>query len=609
MRSLFKNYQPNNQNKNCEISQLDGKISDDTTDTLAADDTTDTLVADDTVLNKWGAYKATSQGLGIVAADTYTGSQVGAAILQAGGNAVDAAVAMALVQGVVSPASSGLGGGAHILYYDAATKTTKFLDSRETAPAASTPGMFEADPTLSRNGGKAVATMSELKGLYQLQREYGVLDWNECTEPAARLAECFEVSPNLAKQLATPGVVQYLNSGNYLELETLFKNADGSIKKEGDTVRNLKLAYTLDQIGKYGPDYLYKTMAPVLAAEVQAAGGILTQDDLYAYTVQEYEPITAQIMGYTLYSASGSSSGGACLAGILEFMEGYAQPMASEGLYNHRLAEAMKHAFAVRTNLADPKFFNTEGPVSALTSETFIANLRDATSDTGVQLVKNYGGTYGMSNSPGYLPDDHGTSHMVVVDRSGNAVSLTSTINTYFGSKVVSPSTGIILNNQMDDFSNGKSVNSFGLFQSGNNRPQSGKRPLSSMSPSIMLDAQSNVLMAIGASGGPRIITATAQVILNTLGKGSELLDAVVSSRIHSQLLPDTLFVEKRQLPDDSNIAVESTTIDDLMKIGHNITLDVDKEACVQAIIVNKDTNLMTAVSDPRKGGRPAGVH
>lgn len=570
----------------------------------------DSAAAAGTAANQWAPYQATSPALGIVAADSFTCSQIGVAILRKGGNAVDSAAATALCQGVVSPASSGLGGGAHIVFYDAATKTAKFIDSRETAPAASMPDMFDADPQLSQDGGKAVATLAELKGIYQLQQAHGLLAWRECTEPAARLAERYEVSAELASMLADSEVVAYMQSGAYPALEALFRNADGSIKRQGDFVTNTKLAHTLDQIGLHGSDYLYETMAPTLAAEVQAAGGVLTVEDLQAYTVLEHEPITVQIMGHTLYSASGSSSGGAAVAGILEFMDGFAQPLASEGLvYNHRLVEAMKNAFAVRLNLADPLFVNTTGPIGALTSKTFMSQLRNAMSDTGVLPLASYGGKFGLNEARRYLPEDHGTSHMVVVDRSGNAVSLTSTVNTYFGSKVVSPSTGIVFNNQMDDFSNSHSANYFGLAPSASNLPGPGKRPLSSMSPSILIDSNSRVRLVGGASGGPRIITATAQVILNTIGRGYDILQAVVSPRLHSQLLPDTVYVEQHQLISGLSITSPPNIAEDLKKRGHNITEWAHSMGVNQFVAIDPDTGYMTAVSDPRKSGRPAAIH
>jgi len=565
--------------------------------------------ASSATVDPWTVYQAISPALGAVAADSATCSQIGVAILRKGGNAVDSAAATALCLGVVSPGSSGLGGGAHILFYDATAKTAKFFDSRETAPAGSTPDMFDANPKLSQDGGKAVATIAELKGIYQLQRAHGVLPWKDCTEPAARLAESYTVSAELASMLADGDVLPYLLSGDYPALSALFLNADGSVKKQGDAVTNTKLSQTLDQIGLHGSDYLYKTMAPILAAEVQAAGGILTVEDLTAYSVQEHTPITVQVMGHTMYSASGSSSGGAAVASILEFMDGFSTPLASEGLvYNHRLVEAMKNAFAIRMDLGDPAFVNTTGPIGALTSKAFMAQLRNSMNDTSVLPLTSYGGAYGLGKSRRYLPEDHGTSHMVVVDSSGNAVSLTSTINTYFGSKVVSPSTGIVFNNQMDDFSNAHAPNYFGLAPSPTNLPAPGKRPLSSMSPSILVGSNAKVRLVGGASGGPRIITATAQVILNTIGRGYDILKAVISPRLHSQLLADTVYVEQHDLISGLSILSAPSIANDLQKRGHSITEWKNSMGVSQFIAIDPDTGSMTAVSDPRKSGRPVGI-
>ena len=400
--------------------------------------------------SSWTDFQATSPGLGVVATDSATCSQVGVNLLILGGNAVDAAVASALCLGVVSPGSSGMGGGAFILFHNATSKLVEFIDSRETAPAASTSDMFDTEPKLSQDGGLAVGTLAELKGLYQLQRNHGALEWADCTEPAAILAEDYVVSAELANMLSDSDVMPYLFSGDYPEFSKLFLNPDGSVKKELDHVYNTKLSETLRMIGLHGSDYLYKTMAATLASEIQAVGGILQESDIQNYSFVESQPITASIMGHTLYSASGSSSGGAAVAGIAEFMDGFAEPLASEGLvYNHRLVEACKNAFAIRMSLADPAFVNTTGPIAALTSKTYMNALREDMNDAHVLPLYDYGGEYNLDKVRRFLPEDHGTSHLSVIDKHGNAVALTSTVNTYFGSKIVSASTGIVFNNQM----------------------------------------------------------------------------------------------------------------------------------------------------------------
>ncbi len=387
---------------------------------------------------------------GAVASDCAACSDVGVNILSIGGNAFDAAAATVLCLGVISPASSGLGGGAHILYFDATEKRASFIDSRETAPAESTPDMFDEDPLQSQNGGRAIAILAELKGLYKMQQEHGALKWAQCTYPAARLAENYVVSEELASLLLDKDVLPYLESGKYPALSNLFIKSDGTVKVAGDIIKNTKLSHTLDMIGLYGSDYIYKTMAPTLAAEIKDAGGIVTKEDIESYDVQVHTPIESRVMGHTMYAASGSSSGGATVASITKFMEGFSQPLASQGLvYNHRLVEAMKNAFSMRLNLGDPAFVNVTSLLHAMTSSSYIKSLRDSINDDHVSDLASYGGEFGFSSSKWFLNDDHGTSHVCVVDKEGNAVSLTSTVNTFFGSKVVSPSTGILFNNQM----------------------------------------------------------------------------------------------------------------------------------------------------------------
>ena len=557
----------------------------------------------------WARFQATSPGLGVVATDSATCSEIGISVLEKGGNAFDAGVASALCLGVVSPASSGLGGGAFIVTYNATTGTAGFIDSRETAPADSEPDMFDINPQLSQDNGLAVATLAELKGLYEMHQRLGVLPWKECTNAAAELAEAYTVSAELADILASTEVTPYLLSGDYKALSNLFLDENGQVKKEGDLVRNTNLAHTIREIGLYGSDYIYITMAEILANEVRQAGGILLKSDIENYETNTTNPVTADVFGHTLYSAAGSSSGGVAVVGIAHFMH-YEQPLASEGLvYNHRLVEGLKNVFAIRMSLADPAFIDTNGPVSALKSRAYMDELRSNTSDSKVkQNIDDYGGEYNLAKAARrYLPEDHGTSHFSIVDKFGNALAMTSTVNTYFGSKVVSPSTGIVFNNQMDDFSNANAPNYFGLAPSLVNLPAAGKRPLSSMSPSIVV-GESGVRLVGGASGGPRIITATAQVLLNYLGRGYNLLESVIAPRLHSQLLPNTTYVEEHNLISGLSIKNPSEVASFLQDRGGDITEWDGSFGVSQYVAVDPDSNLMTAVSDPRKNGEPRGV-
>lgn len=480
----------------------------------------------------FAAHQVTSS-LGVVATDNPICSQIGADILDLGGNAADAAIASAFCLGVISPASSGIGGGCYLLHFKQSTGIAQFVDAREVAPAAATSHMFEDNPMAAQDGGLAIAVLGEVKGLYQAYQNFGSgkVSWKMLVAPAARLAESWTLNAYVAKVLTE--IETQLHSGLYPELSKLYLTAEGTLKSAGDTIQQPILAQTLQNIGEFGPDYLYSTMASTLAAEIQQAGGILTEADIRSYSPELREPISTSLANgvYTYLGVGGSSSGGPAVLAIVEFLLSYDAPLTQMGaLYYHRVVESLKHTFAMRMSLGDPEYVNSTGANAALLSPEYMSGLQtQLTSDASVQPeLDMYGGMYNITHANA-LTEDHGTSHISVVDKDGNALSMTSTINTYFGSKVISPSTGILFNNQMDDFSIPGASNYFGLAPSPYNYPAPGKKPLSSMSPSILLatDALSlmqkepknvpKVRLVGGASGGPRIITATAQVFLGYL--------------------------------------------------------------------------------------------
>ncbi len=285
------------------------------------------------------------------------------------------------------------------------------------------------------------------------------------------------------------------------------------IKDIGDSVEQPELSKTLENIANHGPDYLYVTMADTIAKEIQDAGGYITKDDITRYEPVIMDALKVNIAGYQYIGVGGSSSGGIIVVGIMKFMLSYLEPLVSlaDTLYTYRLVECMKHLFAMRLSLGDPNYVNVTNVHNAILSDEYMNNLQTKlTSDDYVQSsLYNYGGTYNMN---AMITKDSGTSHISVLDRDGNAVAITTTVNNYFGSKVVSSSTGILFNNEMDDFSVPGASNYFGLAPSPYNYPEPYKKPLSSMSPSILLDNKNRVRIVGGGSGGPRIITATAQV-------------------------------------------------------------------------------------------------
>lgn len=548
---------------------------------------------------------------GVVATDVPYCSTLGSEVLKAGGNAVEAAITSSLCVGIISPVASGIGGGFFMLYYDSNKKNATFIDSRETSPILSDPHMFEGRPKAAQYGPLAIATLGEVKGLetaFNLFKS-GNVTWKNLVLPVAKLAKEWKISQNLQHYLDMPETSDFLINKYSPLLSALYLRSDGSIKRAGDIVKQPELSRTLEMIAEHGSAYLYNTMASTIAKEIQDAGGIITDEDIRSYTPNITQPVIGEIAGYTYYGASGSSSGGAAVLGILQYMFSFSEPLVSQGLvYYHRLAEAMKHIFAIRMSLADPSFVNDSEARRAINDIDYINSLRKSSSDTQILEKSRYGGKY---NATYAQIIDSGTTHISIIDNEGNSVSMTSTVNTYFGSRFISPSTGILFNNQMDDFSIPGSPNFFGLLPSPINHPYPKKRPLSSMSPSILVNKSNGKVRLIGgASGGPMIITATAQVILNHIGKGLDILASVAAPRIHSQLYPENynMFVSDNQNFEwCSSIKLPSIISNFLNLRGQYSKPAYDGTTGItQFIAIDPDTNEVIGVSDPRKNGAPA---
>ena len=448
-------------------------------------------------------------------------------------------------------------------------------------------------------GGAAVAVPAELSGLHLAWERHGRLPWRRLVEPAAALADGFAVGKDLAREIADMAN----DLAKFPVTAEVFLKPDGSPLSEGETCANTRLAATLRRVANEGPGVLRTgDLAEALAKDVRDAGGVMEASDLAAYRPRIFEPIVASAVGVDLIGMPPPSSGGAAVAQIVEFLGGYDLPLASAGtLGTHRTAEAFKHAFAMRMNLGDP-VASTPDMTDALNdmlSPTFNAQLRAMTKDDRTLDVTAYGAKYNQL-------DDSGTTHVSVVDEDRNAVALTSTINTEFGSKLVSPSTGIVLNNEMDDFSSPGEVNHYGLAPFEANFIAAGKRPLSSMSPTIV--TRDGKLCAIaGASGGPRIITATAQVILNVVARGMSPLNAVNAPRLHHQLMPPVCFAENQKcLGDGPERKLSDADVEALRSRGHEVEYTDSKTATTQLVVVDIDTGEVHAVSDARKGGKPA---
>lgn len=545
---------------------------------------------------------------GVVAADHPLASEAGAGILRAGGNAVDAAVAAALAAGVVQPQSSGLGGGGFAVVAGPAVEPA-VLDFREVAPGAAHARMFlDADgrpiPGISEHGALAVAVPGEPRGLAALARRFGTLELQALAAPAVRLArEGFPAGDALARASA-----DWSEEHGDALFPALFDGLAGP-PEPGRILRRERLARSLEAwAGSGGEAFNAGPLAAGLAAGLLAGGGIVTEADLAGYAVVERAPLIGTSRGVTLVTVPPPSSGGVLLLQALGVLEAWpplgADPLAPSDV--HRTVEAFRHGFADRAVwLGDPAFVDV--PVARLLAPEHLAELREkvrwtgdpplvAPSDlasTGCRSLP--AGAYGLALDPG---EDAGTHHISVIDGDGLAVALTTTINTSFGSGVVDPGSGVLLNDQLDDFATAPGVpNAYGLVGSDRNAIAPGKRPLSSMTPTIALDAAGRPRLAIGASGGPRIITATLEVLRAVLESGLTPEQAVGLPRYHHQGVPDELRVEP-SFPFDGSLR--------LATCGYAMG-GRPPESAVQLVQRLPDGSLAGA-SDPRKGGRPAAV-
>ncbi len=539
------------------------------------------------VLTSIAAAPYAERGRAMVSSDHELAAAAGAAILADGGNAIDAAVATALAAGVVQPAGSGLGGGGFAVVVRPG-QSPMSLDFREVAPGAATRDMYRTadggvESSRSRKGGLAVGVPGEPKGLAQLLACCGTMSHAEVAAPAIDLAKGFPMGHHLAGALVKTGDS---------EVQELF-GVGRKPPLPGDTVSRKQLAKTLKRWAATESDYLYTGAgAAAIAQSVQRSGGLITVDDLAGYTPREREPIVATYKGHTLVTMAPPSSGGVFLAQMLGVLEGFdlAELGHNSSDYVHVLTEAMKHAYADRAHhMGDPDFADV--PTAELMGDARVDEIRKKIYPSRTFEADWYG-------EPFAPHDDAGTQHISVIDRDGNAVALTTTINTSFGSGVVVPELGIVLNNEMDDFAAAPGVpNAYGLVGQEANAVAAGKRPLSSMTPTIVLDAEGKVVMSIGASGGSFIITSVLQVYLNIVEFGLDPQEAVAAPRFHHQWAPDKLVLEQG-FPLDVRRSLQAR--------GHTLA-DIEPYSSCQVVAVGEGGEL-SAGADPRKAGWPAGV-
>ena len=536
---------------------------------------------------------------GVVASDSVQASEVGAAVMSDGGNAFDAAIATSFALGVTRPYSTGLGGGGFMLAYIAKTKQVIVLDFREMAPAGATPEHYEkvvenatgAPPTVY--GGNAAGVPGLLAGIAEVQARFGTKPLSELAQGAAKLAhDGFPADQNFVNGCSSMvrAMKRYPDLATaYAELAQMFL-INGEAPELGATLKNPALAKTLARMNdETVKSFYHGQLAQQIAAAAQAASGTLTVEDMANYQVRERQVVHGTYRGYDIFTMPPPSSGGIAILETLNILEHKLkelgrQPNAIEMM--HLRIEAMKHAFADRARwLGDADF--TPVPVELLTSKDYAKTLADKISIDKAGSPDDYGITQ--------LPDDGGTSHFCITDKAGNIVSWTETINAIFGSFVVVPETGIILNNEMDDFLTvrGK-ANLYGLVQGEANLIGPGKRPLSCMSPTLVMQGKRPVL-TLGASGGPRIITSVLNVMLNVLDVDLDLQQALESVRVHHQWRPDEVAFD-RTPPEAAREAMK--------KLGHTLS-EHNRTGIVQAIHWLRD-GTKVAASDPRKGGKPA---
>ncbi|WP_192459401.1 gamma-glutamyltransferase [Musicola keenii] len=485
---------------------------------------------------------------GMVVSSQYLASQIGVDILKMGGNAIDAAVAVGYAQAVVNPCCGNIGGGGFMTIHLADGKDT-FINFRETAPAAASANMYlDADGKVKKGaslyGYLAAGVPGTVLGLETAREKYGKLTRAQVLAPAIKLAREGFVLTRGDTDILDTTVKRFKEDA---QAARIFLRPDGSALQPGDRLVQVDLANTLQAISDKGPDAFYQGKIPqAVEAASKQGGGILTAADFAQYKITETTPVSCTYRGYKFISSPPPSSGGITLCETLNILEGY--DLKSMGFNSaqavHVMTEAMRHAYMDRnTFLGDPAF--VKNPVDRLLSKEYAAEIRkkiDAVNATPSDQVK-----------PGMEPHEKPeTTHYSIVDEQGNAVSTTYTVNGRFGAVVIAPGTGFFLNDEMDDFTvKVGEKNLYGLVQGERNAIAPGKRPLSSMSPSLVTK-DGKIFLVLGSPGGSRIISITLQAALNILDFGMVPQEAVDAPRIHHQWLPDEVYYEQRGLSADT---------------------------------------------------------
>ena len=485
---------------------------------------------------------------GMVVSSQHLASQVGVDILKMGGNAIDAAVAVGYAQAVVNPCCGNIGGGGFMTIHLANGEDT-FINFRETAPAAASANMYLDENGNVKKGASlygylAAGVPGTVLGLDTAQRKYGKLTRQQVMEPAIKLARDGFILNRGDTDILDTTIAKFRDDP---EAARIFLRPNGDPLQPGDRLIQADLANTLESIAQNGPDAFYQGKIPqAVEAAAKKGGGILTAKDFADFRIAETAPITCSYRGYEFVSAPPPSSGGVTLCEILNVLEGY--DLKASGFNSaqtiHTMTEAMRHTYMDRnTFLGDPAF--VKNPTEKLLSKEYAAEIR--------KQIQPEIATPSSRVQPGMEPHEKPeTTHYSIVDHSGNAVSTTYTINGRFGSVVIAPGTGFFLNDEMDDFTvKVGEQNMYGLVQGATNAIAPGKRPLSSMTPTLVTK-DGKVFMVVGSPGGSRIITITLQTVLNVIDHGMAPQEAVDAPRIHHQWLPDEVYFEQRGLSADT---------------------------------------------------------
>ena len=527
--------------------------------------------------------------------------------MQRGGNAIDAAVAIGFALEVVYPEAGNIGGGGFLLFRRPDGEL-HFLDYREKAPAKATADMYldkqgNVVPDLSTVGYRSIGVPGSVAGMVYAQKHWGKLTLKQVMEPAIHLArDGYVLEYEQARSFRDPDLAKFPESRRIFQ-------RDGDYYKQGDVFKQPDLAKTLERIADNPDDFYHGEMAKQLAAAIQKGGGLITAEDLAQYEAKERQPIRGTYRGYEVISAPPPSSGGIALVEILNILEGF--DLTKEGDRSadsiHLTAEAFQRAFFDRAEfLGDPDFAKI--PVAQLIDKRYgnawreTIPLRRATPSADLRRpsvfsqLDSYASTHPQ---PDAVREPEHTTHYSVVDPEGNAVSVTTTLNDAFGSRVTAEGLGFLLNDEMDDFSSKPGVpNMYGLIQGPANAIGPGKRPLSAMTPTIVLK-NGKLFLVLGSPGGPTIITTVANVLMGVVDYGLNIQQSVNAPRFHDQWMPDNILVE--------SVGISPDTIGILEHMGHKVDVSRGYWGDAECIAVDEKTGELLGASDGRNEGKAVG--